>query len=59
MFPQYNITDIWGNIYNKGDKFIEHNHTNTEFGETLNYGQYITSGIIYLTDSEQGCICLN
>ena len=56
MFPQYNITDIWGNIYNKGDKAIEHNHTNTEFGETLNYGQYITSGIINLTDSEQGTV---
>ena len=56
MFPEYNITDIWGNIYNKGDKAMEHHHTNTEFGETLNYGQYITSGIIYLTDSEQGTV---
>ena len=51
-----NITYIWGNIYNKGDKAVEHHHTNTEFGETLNYGQYITSGIIYLTDSEQGTV---
>ena len=56
MFPEYNITDIWGNIYNKGDKAVDHHHTNTEVGETLNYGQYITSGIIYLTDSEQGTV---
>jgi hypothetical protein len=56
LFPQYNIADIWGNIYNKGDKAIEHHHTNVKWGNQLAYGQYATSGIIYLTDSEQGTV---
>ena len=56
IFPEYNITDIWGNIYNKGDKAIEHHHTNVNWGGSLAYGQYATSGIIYLTDSEQGTV---
>ena len=56
MFPQYNITDIWGNIYNKGDKAIEHHHTNVNWGGSLAYGQYAISGIIYLTDSKQGTV---
>lgn len=51
-FPQYNITDVWGNIYNKGDSAIEHHHTN--YDVLYSHGQFATSGIIYLSDSKTG-----
>ena len=53
-FPQYNITDIWGNIYNRGDCAVEHYHTNHDF--LYSHGYYAISGIIYLTDSEIGTV---
>jgi len=56
VFPQYNITDIWGNVYNKGDKAEVHHHTNIDFGDELAFGRYETSGIIYLTNSKHGTI---
>ena len=36
MFPEYNITDIWGNIYNKGDCTINHTH-----GDHSNYCSFV------------------
>ena len=53
-FPKHKITDAWGNLYNKGDSAIEHNHA--DYDIVYNKGQYATSGIIYLTDSETGTV---
>ena len=52
--PKYNISDVWGNLYNKGDSALEHNHTNSEM--LLCNGEFHTSGIIYLSDSETGTV---
>jgi len=53
-FPQYNMTDVWGNIYNRGDYADEHHHLN--YDVKYSHGDYATSGIIYLTDSEIGTV---
>ena len=53
-FPQYNITDVWGNIYNRGDCAVEHHHAN--YDVLYSHGYYAISGIIYLTDSETGTV---
>jgi len=50
--PEFSISECWGVKNEKNDEVYKHNHLNV--GYKKNQGTYEVSGLMYLTDSEDG-----